>query len=565
MSNLGRFQILAELGRGGMGVVFRAHDPDMARDVAIKVLRKDTALGDAEMQDAARRFDREAKAAGGLTHPNIVAHYERGDTGEWKFIVMEFVEGRPLNDLMSRDPRPTAAESLAILRQVASALDYAHGRGVIHRDIKPANILVRSDGAAKIADFGVAKTTAPGAVTSCSMVIGSPHYMAPEQIEAREVTGRTDQWALAVTAYELLSGRKPFQSDSVAALFQQILAAAPHSPTVTGASFNAAVQGVFQKALDKTPAARFESCTAFVDALEQAIGGKPVNKHAQAPTRPRRAWAWFAAGAAVLAFGGFAAWDMTRRPPAPASAASPVHRREAPQSGEVRKNLRDGQMYVWLPAGAFRMGCSAGDDHCQGDETPHQVSLTKGFWLGQNEVPTSAFKRYTWVDGGRLPDAPPFNPGWSNGALPVTNIGWDAASKYCRWAQGRLPTEAEWEYAARGGSTQPAYDAIDAIAWHQSNSGLRAHETGAKKPNAFGLFDMLGNVWEWTADRYAEHYYEQSPAQDPRGPDQGEYRVLRGGSWLREAPEVRVSLRYGLLPANPDHGVGFRCAADDLP
>jgi serine/threonine-protein kinase len=225
VASFGRFQILKELGRGGMGVVFHAHDPGMGRDVAIKVLRLDPTLGQPEREDISRRFEAEARAAGGLNHPNIVAHYERGEIDGHKYIVMELVDGPALHHVMSLEHRPEMDQCLAILRQTAAALDYAHSRGVVHRDVKPANILLQHGGVAKVADFGIAKCTLSPGVTATAVMIGSPHYMAPEQIEAQPVSNRTDQWALAVTAYELLAGRKPFQSESVASLFQQILSA----------------------------------------------------------------------------------------------------------------------------------------------------------------------------------------------------------------------------------------------------------------------------------------------------------------------------------------------------
>ena len=211
------------------------------------------------------------------------------------------------------------------------------------------------------------------------------------------------------------------------------------------------------------------------------------------------------------------------------------------------------------------MGCSAGDLACGPDEPPHDVILGKGFWCGRTEVPTSAFTRFVAVSGARMPAAPDFNPGWANDALPITNVTWDDAARFCRWAQGRLPTEAEWEYAARAASPAAHYAALDDIAWSRSNSELRAHEVALKQSNAFGLFDTLGNVWEWTADRYDAEYYQRSPLHDPQGPETGEYRVLRGGAWARVPSEIRVSARYPLLPGNPDQGIGFRCLADQLP
>jgi formylglycine-generating enzyme required for sulfatase activity len=164
-----------------------------------------------------------------------------------------------------------------------------------------------------------------------------------------------------------------------------------------------------------------------------------------------------------------------------------------------------------------------------------------------------------------MPPATKFNPGWSNERMPVVNVSWKDARAYCAWAGGRLPTEAEWEYAARGGSTEARYGPIDEVAWYNKNSGGQTHPVGEKRPNGFGLFDTLGNVWEWVMDWYDEEYYKTSPSQDPPGAASGEFRVLRGGSWGGEARFIRVSSRNGVLPGDWGHGLGFRCARDVAP
>jgi serine/threonine-protein kinase len=571
VTSFGRFQILGELGRGGMGVVFRAHDPDMGRDLALKVLRSDPSLSPAEQAEMSRRFDREAKAAGGLNHPNIVVHYERGEIGAHRYIAMELVEGRALYAMMSEGPAPSLPEALSILRQMAAALDYAHSRGVIHRDIKPANVLASPGGGVKIADFGIAKCSLFPAATATSLVIGSPHYMAPEQIEGRGVTGRTDQWALAVTAYELLTGNKPFDSDSVASLFQQILASAPPDPRTLEPRLPPAAKQVLEKALSKLPENRFDSCTDFVEALSGAVSGAapaaPGGGRRGVVVRVKPGWSWAAAAAAVLLLFAATAWLVVRQfGGLPAMArGEPAASSRAPQPGEVRVNPRDGLRYVWIAPGRFRMGCSEGDGDCQPDETPHQVELTKGYWLGQTEVTTGAYKGFCRVAGSPMPAPAEYNPGWANDALPIENVSWADAAAYCRWAEGRLPTEAEWEFAARAGSAEPRYGPVERIGWSKSDSGLQAREVARKQANALGLYDMIGNVWEWTADRYHEAYYLQGPRTDPRGPDSGHFRVLRGGSWIRDAVALRASHRYPLHPDSPDHAIGFRCAADELP
>jgi formylglycine-generating enzyme required for sulfatase activity len=235
-----------------------------------------------------------------------------------------------------------------------------------------------------------------------------------------------------------------------------------------------------------------------------------------------------------------------------------------PRPGTVRENPKDGLKYVWIPPGTFMMGCSPGDNLCTDDEKPaHRVTITKGFWMGQTEVTVGAYKRFAVATGRQMPNAPRFNSGWTNDNMPVVSVTWNEAHEYCPWAGGRLATEAEWEYAARAGSTAALYGPIDETAWYYQNSGNDAREVAQKRANAFGVFDVLGNVWEWVNDFWDAKYYQSSPSQDPKGPANGQERVLRGGSFFNGLGEVSVTIRsHGLGPTPSDYGVGFRCARE---
>ena len=196
------------------------------------------------------------------------------------------------------------------------------------------------------------------------------------------------------------------------------------------------------------------------------------------------------------------------------------------------------------------------------EKPPHQVTITKGFWIGQTEVTVGAYKRFAAATGKAMPPAPDFNPGWSNEQMPIVNVAWEDAQEYCTWAGGRLPTEAEWEYAARAGSTEARYGPLDEVAWYGKNSEGARHQVGEKRANGFGLYDMLGNVWEWVNDWYDENYYQNSPSQDPTGPASGQERVLRGGSWNSSPRFVRVSFRIGHRPSFVAVTYGFRCGGE---
>jgi len=233
-----------------------------------------------------------------------------------------------------------------------------------------------------------------------------------------------------------------------------------------------------------------------------------------------------------------------------------------PPPGQVRENPKDGLKYVWIPPGTFMMGCSPGDNECYVEEKPtHRVTLSKGFWIGQTEVTAEAYKRFAGATARQLP---PLKPAWLQGNAPMMNVNWNDAQAYCQWAGGRLLTEAEWEYAARGGSPDARYGPIDDVAWYGKNSGGQPHEVGLKHANGFGLFDMLGNEWEWVNDWFDQTYYQNSPAQDPTGPASGKARISRGGSWDINPQILRVSTRSESNPeiARTGGNLGIRCGGD---
>ena len=284
---LGPYEILAPIGAGGMGEVYRARDSRLAREVAIKVVRADLA-GDSQLL---RRLQQEARAAAAFHHPNIAVLHEIGETDGHHFIVMEYVEGQTLSRLIGGRPLPVA-QLLDLAVQMADALEEARSKGVVHRDIKPANILVTPKGQAKILDFGLAKTaltpkpgdetaTALEPMTQPDMVLGTVPYMSPEQALGQPVDHRSDLFSLAIVLYEMATGKRPFAGATSMALLNEIINKAPASPATLNPALPAALESVLRKALEKDPLQRYQTAADLRSEL------KRLQQPTPSPTPPR--------------------------------------------------------------------------------------------------------------------------------------------------------------------------------------------------------------------------------------------------------------------------------------
>jgi len=285
MERLGRYEIIAELGRGAMGTVYRARDPKIDRIVALKTITV-AGIGPADEEEYRQRFFREAQAAGKLSHGGLVTIFDVGEDEKSKtpFIVMEFIEGKTLEELGRGERLPTET-ALGLIQQIAEALDYAHGRKIIHRDIKPANIIVTGDGHAKVTDFGIAKL-AMTQFTQPGQVLGTPAYMAPEQLSGGAVDGRSDIFSLGVILYWLLTGDKPFAGDTTTAVSFKIVYQEPIPPTQINPSLSPDFDYVLSRALAKDPAGRYQRGRELAEDLDDLLGGRPARSQATAPAAP---------------------------------------------------------------------------------------------------------------------------------------------------------------------------------------------------------------------------------------------------------------------------------------
>ena len=266
-----------------MGVVYHAIDPNIGRPVAIKTIQFTTARDAAEQERLRDRLFREARSAGMLSHPGIVTIYDVEQQGDVAYIAMEYVDGPTLDHVLSQANALTPEQMFSVLGQTAVALDYAHSKGIIHRDIKPANIMITADGTAKIADFGIAKITAGDNLTMTGSIVGTPHYMSPEQVQGKQVDGRSDQFSLAVIVYEILTGEKPYTGEHLTTVVYKIVAEEPVSPRRLNPGLGPAIEACLHKAMDKRPDSRYRNCQEFIGALESAgaasKGWSPMARH----------------------------------------------------------------------------------------------------------------------------------------------------------------------------------------------------------------------------------------------------------------------------------------------
>ena len=265
ISHLGRYEIIEELGRGAMGIVYKANDPLIERAVAIKsIILND--LDDHQREEYKARFYQEAKAAGRLNHPNIVTIHDLGECGDVAFIAMELLEGRELHNVIG-EKRLSIDETLNIVTQIADGLAYAHQHGVVHRDIKPSNIMVLSDNHVKIADFGIAKMDSSLSLTQVGMIVGSPLYMSPEQVKGVSITPQSDIFSVGILLYKLLTGQLPFSGDSANSVMYQIVNETQQKPSSLNQDIPDMLNMIVSKCLEKNPEDRYLNASELADEL----------------------------------------------------------------------------------------------------------------------------------------------------------------------------------------------------------------------------------------------------------------------------------------------------------
>jgi serine/threonine protein kinase len=267
VTKAGRYEIVGELGRGAMGVVYKAMDPVIGRTVAVKTIRLSEEGTGLSRPELLTRFQTEARAAGLLTHPNIVVVFDAGEEDGLYYITMELVEGKSLQALLDDGHGFPLPRTLRIMEQTCSALQFAHERNVIHRDIKPANLMLTADDTVKVTDFGTAKILQFGTVQQTAHVMGTPSYMSPEQVKGRAVDGRSDIFSLGVMLYEMVTGEKPFPGQNITTVIYKIVNEEPVPPRQINPSIHPGISAIVMRALEKEPDQRYQSCREMLEDL----------------------------------------------------------------------------------------------------------------------------------------------------------------------------------------------------------------------------------------------------------------------------------------------------------
>lgn len=301
ISHLGRYEIIKELGRGAMGVVYEAKDPLIDRIVAIKTINLQD-MKPHEKQEYESRFYQEARAAGGLSHPNIVTIHDLGESGGTAYIAMELLKGCELQNLLKNEQPLPVDQSLNIVIQVATGLAYAHEHGIVHRDIKPSNIMVLKDNQIKIADFGIARMTASLLSTETGKVMGSPLYMSPEQVLNHPIDARSDIFSLGTLLFQMLTGQVPFSGDNANSVMYQIVHEYPQKPSLINPKVPDALNAIVSKCLSKNQDDRYQNAEELANELQtcrEMLQRTGTGDHADSPGKMRK---WKMIGIGVLIF-----------------------------------------------------------------------------------------------------------------------------------------------------------------------------------------------------------------------------------------------------------------------
>jgi eukaryotic-like serine/threonine-protein kinase len=502
---IGDYTLIKFLGEGQFGEVWLAEKRTriLTTRVALKLPKSRVSF---EVVEKEARVWEQAKG-----HPNVLPILDADIHNNQVYIASEYSPEGSLEDWLQQHggKAPSIAVAMEMMRGILAGLEHLHKRQIIHRDLKPANILLQG-GIPRITDFGIAKFLP--SETESNLIKGSPAYMSPEALNG-ERNEQTDLWSACVICYQLLCGGLPFTGS----LFELFKAIGLNEPAPLPDSVPPPLKDCVLAGLRKPPHERCRSADALRQSLQTA--------YQQA-----------------LKLDSEATLVLARPAPTPS---------ESVLLSEARASRRQQEGFILIPAGEFLMGGEAHDD----EKPIHRVYISKAFEIGKYPVTQTQWQA---VMG--------YNPSYFKGANhPVEQVSWNHVRRFLQEVNAdndgyfyRLPSEAEWEYACRAGTTGDYAGDLQEFGWYDQNSQNQTHPVGQKKANAWGLYDMHGNVWEWCQDWYDGGYYGKSPVTDPQGAVTGSGMVTRGGSWGNPAAVCRSAFRDYFL-ADDGFGInGFR-------
>ena len=539
-ARLGKYDLQEFLG-GGMSHVYRAVDTVIGRQVAVKILTNSAA----EDEEAKQRFLSEARTAGNLAHENVISIYDFGwDEQHGLFMVMEFLQGEDLRAAIKNGRTGDLRQKLRTAVQIARALEYVHRAKIIHRDIKPENVHINNAGVVKLMDFGIAKTE-DLSVTRTGYVLGTPHYMAPEQVTGVKLTEQVDMYAFGILLYELLMGQKPIAGDTVERIFYSILHEPIDVAPMQAAGIPPAVIGLVSRCTAKQPSDRpqdFGAIAAELDAAYAGMGGATRAMTQVTPASGDRAAAaqrpaWLIPGivfmALVILVGLYFALRGKGGPPPP----PPLPQAIATSTGPM----------VLVAAGEFAYG---------GEK--RRISLP-AYYVDQTEVPNGEYARFCTATGHKLPDR--YIAGKPD--YPVVNVTIDDAKAFAAWAGKRLPNPFEWEKAARGsdGRIFPWGNEHDASKANVGTRKLRPVTDFAAGASPSGALQMIGNVWELVDQLRppSPEALRMFPGLKPPPRADEPWYMIRGQSCGEQLMDAAI-YESAPVPARwKDFYIGFRC------
>jgi formylglycine-generating enzyme required for sulfatase activity len=577
---IANYTLKRKIGEGGMAEVWQAENK-LGKQAAVKILLPALSM----LPEVVARFENEAKVMVTLNHPNIRQVYDYDSIENRPCIIMEMLEGNDLSSLLKKKLTFNNEQLEKWWNQLVDALNYTHKQGVVHRDIKPSNIFLCTDGNIKLLDFGISKIRDSVTITQTGTRMGTLMYMSPEQVkDSKHLDYRSEIYSLAVTFYHLLTGAEPYDNtkSSEFEILTKIVTEPLHldllseewrnfllpylNKEVTDrpklVNFEAKAES---KAETKTPKSqpgktqliqkpKTEPATTIKQETKQEIKQEPKPNIITAPAAKKTILPWVITGAvAVLALALFIVFTTGQPKPAEPATKADV----TPESLTNFTETVNGVSFkmVAIKGGTFTMGSPTSEPERTGNETQQSGTLSS-FYMGVTEVTQALWQAVM----GNNPSC------FQADNLPVENVSWNDCQKFISKLNQltgksyRLPTEAEWEYACRAGTSTP-FSTGENLTTSQANYDgnypyngnakgqylKKTRPVGSFTPNAWGLYDMHGNVSEWCSDWSGD--YSTSAQTNPQGATSGSYRVIRGGNWRDGAPSCRVAVRHNATAA----------------